>query len=426
MIKRHLHRQIYAAIIASLLLVVLATGVVFSLTQRDGLDRQIYTIIARLTWVALPPATAPYDEQAVALNKLVEGSNLAVSLYDKDKQLIAAYGKAIPSPTDNFKLDGWHRHRGVRGFRPVWVTRLPDQRWLAVNPRSPNDTTPLIKLLLLLFSITLAVGLASYPLVRRLTGRLQRLQSTVDIVGSGDLSTRAKVEGHDEIASLATSFNDATDRIEKLVESNKQLLANASHELRTPLARIRLGAEMLKNKRDPKRQVALEQDISELDGLIDEILLMSRLDNQGSSQKLQSTEQIDLLALVIEECSRYENCSVEGDRAELLGDATLLTRMLRNLLDNAMKHGTPPVLVSITAGSSILLTVTDNGTGIPKAHYDSIFQPFHRAPGKQNVPGYGLGLPLVKQIAEAHGGSVEVLKSRNSTFSIGVTLPRTT
>jgi len=204
MIKKYLHRQIYATIIASLVLVVVIMGLVFALTTGDGIDRQIYNITARLTWMALPPATSSKAEQAKALNEMAEGSNLAVSLYDSNKQLIAAYGKPIPPPTAKAHENGWHKHAGVPGFRPVWLTRLRDGRWFAVDPRNLNSTNPLIKILLVLTSITLAIGLASYPFVRRLTGRLQRLQATVDIVGSGELSTRAKVEGHDEIAKQVT------------------------------------------------------------------------------------------------------------------------------------------------------------------------------------------------------------------------------
>src|SRR5262249_3231810 len=121
--------------------------------------------------------------------------------------------------------------------------------------------------------IALAVGVGAYPVVRRLTGRLERLQTGVESLGAGDLSARVKVEGHDEIGRLAGSFNRAADRIEELVGAHKSLLANASHELRTPLTRIRMAVELMKESADPKRKRDLEHDIAELDALIDEILL---------------------------------------------------------------------------------------------------------------------------------------------------------
>ena len=424
MIKKYLHRQIYATIIASLILVVILVGIVFAFTQNGRFERQIYDITAKLTWMALPPATASHADQKIALHELAAGSHLAVSLYGKDKKLIAAYGPPLPEPLLNAQEKGWHRHKAVHSFRPVWLTQLPDGRWFAVDPQDNEGIRPIFKLLMLLASVTLAIALASYPFVRRLTGRLQRLQDSVNNVGAGDLTQRAKIEGHDEVAHLATSFNEATQKIERLVNSNRQLLANASHELRTPLARVRLGVEMLKEKRDPKRQKALEQDIAELDGLIDEILLMSRLDSQvGGSSELYAKEQVDLLALASEECAHYQNCTLDGDHATLLGDENLLRRMIRNLLDNAHKHGEPPVQLSIKSGSIISFNVTDHGNGVLPEQYEEIFQPFHRAPGKQNVAGFGLGLALVKQIAEAHGGLVEVIPNVGKGFSITVSLP---
>src|SRR5262245_64366081 len=115
--------------------------------------------------------------------------------------------------------------------------------------------------MLALVAISVAVG--AYPVVRRLTGRLERLQAGVESLGAGDLSARVKVEGHDEVAQLAESFNRAVARIEELVGAHKALLANASHELRTPLARIRMAVELIKENADPKRKRDLGLDIAE-------------------------------------------------------------------------------------------------------------------------------------------------------------------
>ena len=124
----------------------------------------------------------------------------------------------------------------------------------------------------------LTVGVAAFPIVRQITRRLERLQRGVESLGAGDLEARVAVEGHDEVAQLAESFNRAAGQIELLVQGHKALLANASHELRTPLARIRLAVELMKSSADPKLKLGLEQDIAELDWLVDEILLASRLD----------------------------------------------------------------------------------------------------------------------------------------------------
>src|SRR5206468_1115717 len=171
----------------------------------------------------------------------------------------------------------------------------------------------------------------------------ERLQAGVESLGAGELSARVRVEGHDEVAQLAESFNRAAGRIEELVGAHKSLLANASHELRTPLARIRMAVELMKESAEPKRKAELEQDIAELDALIDEILLASRLD---ALKKLETDERVDLLALAAEECARYDHAALDGQSVTVRGDPRLLRRMIRNLLENAKRHGAPPIAAS--------------------------------------------------------------------------------
>src|SRR2546430_1280797 len=125
-------------------------------------------------------------------------------------------------------------------------------------------------LFLALALLALAVAVGAYPVVRRLTSRLERLQAGVESLGAGELSARVKVEGRDEVARLAESFNRAAGRIEDLVGAHKSLLANASHELRTPLTRIRMAVELMKESVDSKRKREVEHDIAGLDALIDE------------------------------------------------------------------------------------------------------------------------------------------------------------
>ena len=192
------------------------------------------------------------------------------------------------------------------------------------------------------------------------------------------------------------------------------LLANASHELRTPLARIRMAVELLNDSTDPVRKAALEQDISELDRLIEEILLASRLD---ADTDVNLNETIDLLALAAEEASRYENCDVSGVSENVVGDATLLRRLVRNLLDNASRYGRPPVRVVVGRdGDRITLSVCDRGPGLRAEDREAIFQPFFRGKADRSErPGSGLGLTLVRQIAQRHGGTVAYREAEGET-----------
>jgi signal transduction histidine kinase len=280
-----------------------------------------------------------------------------------------------------------------------------------------------------LVMLALSIGVAAYPLVRHMSRRLERLQRGVESLGAGNLSARVTVEGNDEVARLASSFNNAAGRIEQLVTAHKTLLANASHELRTPLARIRLGVEFLKDSADAKRRSGLEQDIAELDWLVDEILLASRLD---AVTEAIETHEIDLLALAAEECARYDDAHLEGTPGVIQGDARLLRRLLRNLLENAARHGRPPTQVRIRrdAGTATLC-VWDAGPGVPEAEFENIFRPFYRH-GGANLPddstphphgGTGLGLSLVRQIARRHGGDARCARMDDGRSCFVVTLP---
>jgi signal transduction histidine kinase len=268
--------------------------------------------------------------------------------------------------------------------------------------------------------IALVVALCAYPLVRRLTRRLERLQVGVESLGAGELSARVKVEGKDEVARLAQSFNSAAARIEELVSAHKMLLANTSHELRTPLSRIRLGIELMRDGADPGRRASLEKDIAELDGLIEQILLSSRLD---ASKAVEAPEDIDLLALAAEEGARYEHCSVAGSPVVVRGNRGLLQRMVRNLLENAERHGLPPVEIEVgPQGGNAVIRVTDHGAGVAIQDRELIFTPFYRAAAR-NAPGAGLGLALVRQIARQHGGDAVWVEVAGEARGISVSIP---
>ena len=270
-------------------------------------------------------------------------------------------------------------------------------------------------LLWLMGILAFAVALGSYPVVRRLTKRLESLQRGVERLGQGDLRARVDASGHDEVAFLATRFNEAADRIEGLVQAHKSLLANASHELRSPLARIRMGIELMGNdspSASPAAHTAalkaeLARSIGELDALIDEILLASRLDaaQRDPQVDIGSYETIDLIALAAEECARSGvplQCEVQS--LQMQGVPKLMRRLLRNLLENARRHGGRDVSMVLRRGA---IEVRDGGPGVPLAEREHIFEPFYRASHASEANGgVGLGLALVKSIAQRFGASV--------------------
>jgi signal transduction histidine kinase len=413
---RHLYHQLYLTIIASLVLVVLVAGLLWRLGPNDTPASRGLEIAGELMAAQLPPPDAAPAAQQEAIARLHDRLDIDLGLFDSGRQLVAAAGRPVPPPMSR-QSHGWIYDRDGA----AWAIKLSDNRWIVARPSIPPHR-PVLRLIIFLGCIALAVALCAYPVVRRLTGRLERLQRGVEQLGSGNLSARVEVEGKDEVARLAASFNRAATRIEELVEAHKLLLANTSHELRTPLSRIRLGVEFLLEGDGGRRKAELLSDIAELDGLIDEILLSSRLD---ANAVIRADEEIDLLALAAEEGARYDNCILDGESVSVLGDRSLLQRMLRNLLDNAQRHGTPPIeiLVGRHEGRASIV-VSDQGPGVPESERERIFSPFYRSwSGRLTSRGTGLGLTLVRQIASNHGGSARWAPVGHLPSRIEVTLP---
>ncbi|MDN4589469.1 two-component sensor histidine kinase [Xenophilus aerolatus] len=329
------------------------------------------------------------------------------------------------------------------------------------RPSPPPWLHPRTGIFWLLGMVGLATALGLFPIVRRLTQRLESVQRSVQRFGEGDLSARARDDGEDEVADLARRFNDAATRIEQLIRSHKSLLANASHELRSPLTRIRMGLELMVTPTLPASRGSLppegapaalgrpgdgggehpsitaakaeiSRNIAELDQLIDEILLSSRLDAREAD--MGTIEAVDLMGLAAEECARVaaELDIAEGtDLAALTvrGVPRLLRRAVRNLLENARRYGDgTPIEAQLSAsadGTRAVVRVNDRGPGVPAALRERIFEPFYRLPGaSEREGGVGLGLALVKSIVERHGGQVRCEERQGGGASFVIELPK--
>jgi signal transduction histidine kinase len=414
-----LYFRIYLAVLASLIVFALAAGLLWRTLGESGAVWQGGELVGQFAQNILPPLSAERAGQQTGLEKISTGLHADVSLFAPDRSLLASVGAPLPAPAEETEAR-WPRSRMMHS--PTWTIRLPDGRWLVVRRDRAERFfrhIPGLALMVGLGLLLIAVAIAAHPVVRRLTRRLERLQNGVETLGRGDFSARVKIEGHDEIARLAISFNQAAARIEALLNAHRMLLANASHELRTPLTRIRMGVELLKADADPERRAALERDIAEIDQLIEGILLSSRLDALAEPEV---NEEVDLLALAAEECARYEGCSVSGESVIVHGDPALLRRLVRNLVDNALRHGGPPVSVSVTreAGHAAL-RVSDHGSGIPRSDTEAVFEPFQRG-RHAKAAGTGLGLSLVRKIARHHGGDARIEKNGPDGLIVLVTL----
>lgn len=304
---------------------------------------------------------------------------------------------------------------------PEFVVRMQDGQTLHISMPRPVATPrirPPFGFFWTLALVAVAVALATYPIVRRLTRSLERLQHGVQQWGEGNLAARVPEAGQDEVAFLARRFNRAAQQIEALIQSKenllasqKSLLANASHELRSPLTRIRMSLELMDPSSSAASKAEISRNIVELDQLIEEILLASRLDAQEAD--LGTVEPVDLLGILAEECARVgaqlEVQPVNVQEFQVRGVAKLLRRAVRNLLENAHRHAAgDDVQVSVRAdGEWTEIRVCDRGPGVPEPLRERIFEPFFRLPGaSEREGGVGLGLALVKSIAARHGGQV--------------------
>jgi signal transduction histidine kinase len=417
---KRLYLQLYLTVVLSLLAFALVAGYLWRVLVHVAPPPQAAELAGEIAQGALPPPGATREAQQAALERLSAGGRVQIALYAADGTRIAQVGPPLLG-------SGERKHRAEfpwRG-RKVWTLELPDGRWIAARLPRRERSPPLVPLglVLTLGLLALAVAVGAYPVVRRATRRLERLQASVEALGAGDLAARVTVEGRDEVATLASSFNRSAERIERLVSAHKTLLANASHELRSPLARIRMAVEMLKTDAKPELRTELERDIAELDVLVDEILLASRLD---AGPAPDAREDVDFLALAAEECARVD-AALDGEPVTVRGEPRLLRRLIRNLLENARRYGAgSPIEVRVgrSAHGGAELRVCDRGPGVPEAERERIFEPFYRPAGaREREGGVGLGLALVRQIARRHGGDATCLARDGGGSCFAVLLP---
>jgi signal transduction histidine kinase len=443
---KSLYLRIYATVVVVLALFAFASG--FVVEQHLDRERQRSESAAneRLeAWAdliqrSLPGIDAPAEQQAAALREWSQRLRFPLALDDGEGKRIGAsesFTRRLAEGTIRpfaAKLDDG---RTLWTFRPnelrqQFATGLrrdgrppPPGPWPLLPAGIPRGAG----LVLVLVVLFIAIAAGAYPVVRRLTRRLEALKQGVEQFGAGELSHRVAVNGSDEVAAVASSFNVAAQRVEALVQSHRSLLANASHELRSPLARMKMAVSMLDAAAPAQRDKLkreIDRNVVELDALVEEVLLASRLD--GAQDPLHR-DRVDLFAVAAEEASRVDaTVDCEGE-VFVAGDERLLRRALRNLLENARRYGGGGEITVVLrpAGSSrpeTTILVCDHGVGVPAEMRERIFEPFFRLPGHaEQAGGVGLGLSLVKQIAERHGGSVRCEAREGGGTCFRITLP---
>jgi len=394
---RRLYVQLYLAFIGlGLLSVVLAAGLASVFWERpDPGPVEVLTLVSELG-----AAEVPQLQPALVRARRSHAADLVI--WDADGAVLARVGRPVPRGAP-----GFFRRPGRSGVR----VPLAGARTLGAMHETAGRGVRLVWIAVLMG----AVAVGCYPLARRITRRLEAVQEGVQRWGAGDLSVRVPVEGRDEVAQVAATFNDAASKVEALFQAQRRVLASASHELRSPLARLRVAVELLSDTGagDPEWAVGAVRDIEELDATVGDLLDVGRMQALGA---VQAAEPVALTALLRDEAERV-GAAVHGPEVTVTGDARLLRRAARNLLENAGRHGAPPVRVEVSADG---FSVIDHGPGVAAADIDRIFEPFYRPDGHAEGQdgGVGLGLHLVREIARHHGGEVRVTSDAGATFRV--------
>lgn len=415
---RRLYLRIYLAVLASVIVSVLLAALAWRIFG-DAERAPNHVIFKEAAQTILPPIGANASALSAALQRWSDLTGHDLALLDATGRPLAYAGG------DRAHELAASRNRVRSGPFGAFVVKLDDGRMLMAG-RAPPPGVPFrgFGFVMALIVTGLAVALCAWPIVRRLTRGLEELERNVVAFGAGDLSARADVRGKDEVARLAYAFNETAQRVETLMRANRTLLANASHELRSPLARLRMSVEGLSSETPPQTRGEITRNIRELDQLVDEILLASRLD-AGAVEKPVG-ERLDIVALAAEECARA-NADLDARGAlEVVGDPKLLRRVLRNLIENAARHGADDIDVIIdAAGQGARIDVCDRGPGVAEADREKIFEPFYRIKGaSETAGGVGLGLSLARKIARLHGGDITCLPRENGGACFRLTLPR--
>ena len=288
--------------------------------------------------------------------------------------------------------------------------------------------------------VAAAASIAALIFAVTLTAPIKALNRTIRRMGKGDLSARVHVRTSGELKALADSYNAMAEKIENFDQSRSQFVQNASHELKTPLATMKLLLENLIYQPDMPAELRAEfmqdmnHEIDRLSGIITDLLTLTQMDEKSAALRM---DRVNLSALCEDTLHAHQvaadkaKLTLQGDiesEVFLQGDESKLSQVVYNLIDNAVKY-TPAgglVAVTLTADSrEAVLTVRDNGIGIPEQDIAHIFDRFYRVDKARSraTGGTGLGLSIVRQMVQLHGGEITVTSAANEGSVFTVTLP---
>lgn len=326
---------------------------------------------------------------------------------------------------------GFHGDRDFRlrmgGDMPVVgdftaALRLADGRWVVVRSSPEPFPTEWERRALLLFLATfVAVVPGGLLFARRITAPLKRFSEAAERLGRDPHASQMTLTGPAEIGAAAEAFNDMQSRLKRYIDDRTAMVGAISHDLRTPLARIRFKLEGAPTG----LKGSVLGDVAQMEQMIQGVLTFIR--NESTPRH---REKLDLLSLV--ECVADDAAMLGGDVEVVTsepmtveGDAVALQRLFVNLVDNAVKYGGQARIALSRTDGHVVVEVSDGGPGLPPDEIEKVFQPFYRADPSRNVDagGIGLGLPIARSTARAHGGDLDLANAPEGGLVARVTLP---
>jgi signal transduction histidine kinase len=365
--------------------------------------------------------------------------DLLFALYNDKHVLLSSGGNVLLPPVGEREFTSLSHGDLVRLPTGVAARCNDGHRYAVVEV--PRRRIPPREVAGFVVAAVLVLASGAYLFVQAIVRPLKSLVTASEKLGSGDLSVRADDTRGDELGDLARAFNSMAERLEQAVRAEREMIGNIGHELRTPLARMRVVVEWARV--DPARAQALlveaEQDMRELDALLDHVLEAQRIDagptKLGTNPFRPTLAHHDLRAVAREAVSACQTAHPErlahltaGEMPVVVrADAALLRRAVGNLLENAIRYSDDAVEVVVERSGmrEVSLRVRDRGIGMSEDDRRSLFTPFFRAEKSRarRTGGVGLGLVIVKRIAEVHGGSVAVRSALDVGTEVTLTLP---
>lgn len=260
---------------------------------------------------------------------------------------------------------------------------------------------------------------------RHLNRPLRRVVASAHTLAGGGSPQPLPEDGPTEIADLSRSFNQMVRSLAQADDERALMLAGVSHDLRTPLTKLRLGIEILRDKADEELMARMTRGVEEMDAIIGQFLDFAR----STESEAPEPVSLDALAAEVAAASAGQGMPVAleaGNAPPVPLRPRAMRRVLANLVENAWRHGLPPVAIATgSSGDSVWIEVTDHGAGIAAAQAEALKQPFRRAESTRGgPPGAGLGLAIVDRIVRAHGGRFELLPAASGGLCARISLPR--